>query len=125
MHGSDVDGRSKVSSEDSFVVRELGRVMIHYPIKPTELTYSADIGGLSGHNSLWNLSVGHVNAVSRARADQRHQYNTMIPEFLGRTGLYHQLGNPPLEFSDTSFGGLHPRGVGICLSQVAVGFSAF
>jgi hypothetical protein len=67
--------------------------MVHYPIKPTKLAYLADIGGLSGHNSLWNLSGGHVNAVSRARAYQRHQYNTMIPEFLGKTGFNHQSGN--------------------------------
>ena len=99
--------------------------MVHYPIKPTELAYLADIGGLSSHNGLWNLSGGHVNAVSQARADQRHQYNTVIPEFLGQTGFNHKLGNPPLKFSNAAFGGLHPWGVGLCLLQVAAGFSAF
>ena len=124
-HGSNVDGRSKVSSKDHFVVREFGRVMVHYPIKPTELAYSADIGGLSGHNSLWNLSGGHENAVSQARADHRHQYDTVIPEFLWGTGFNHQSGYTSLEFPDISFGGLHPLGEGFRLSQVAIGFSAF
>ena len=68
-HGSNVDGRSKVSSKDGFVVREFGGVMVHYSIKPTEVAYSADIGSLSGHNGLWDLPGSHVNAVSRARAN--------------------------------------------------------
>ena len=70
-HGSIVDGGSKVSSKDGFVVREFGGVMVHSSVKPTKLVYSADIIGiLSGHNSLWDLPGGHVNAVrSRARAN--------------------------------------------------------
>jgi hypothetical protein len=98
--------------------------MVHYPIKPTKLANLADIGGLSGHNSLWNLSGCHVYAISCARANHLHQYNTMIPEFLWKTGLDHKSGNPLFEFTDTSFGGLHPRGVGFCLFQVAVIFLA-
>ena len=69
-HGSNVDGGSKVSSKDGFVVREFGGVMVHSSVKQTELVYSADIiGSLSGHNSLWDLPGSHVNAVSRARAN--------------------------------------------------------
>ncbi len=52
--------------------RNLAGVMVHYPSKPTKLEYLADIGGLSGHKSLWNVSGGHIYAVSQARADQRH-----------------------------------------------------
>ena len=48
MHLS-VEGRSKESTKDHLVVRKFGRVMVHYPIKPTELANSADVGGLFGH----------------------------------------------------------------------------
>ena len=39
-------------------------VMVHYPSKPTKPAYPADIGGLFGHKGLWNVSGGHIYAVS-------------------------------------------------------------
>ena len=99
--------------------------MVHYPIKPTELAYLADIGVLSQHNGFRDLAGSHRNDVGRARADHCHQFNAMVPQLLRGTGLNHQLGNSTFELSDTSLSGLHPWGVGLCLFQVANGFSAF
>jgi hypothetical protein len=102
-HGSNINGRSKVSSKDHFIIRLFGRVMVHYPIKPTELAYSADIGGLSGYNSLWDLSGGNVSIIGRARVDQRLRCN---------------LSGSPLVLGAAfnQYNGLHPRGVRLHLS---------
>jgi hypothetical protein len=99
--------------------------MVHYPIKPTELAYLAYINSLTSHNGLWDLSGGHINAVSQTRATQCHQYDTVIPECLWQPGFNHKLGNPTLEFSNASLGGLHPWGEGLCMLQMAVNFSEF
>ena len=100
-------------------------VMVHHPIVPTELTYPANIGGLTGHNGLRDLPGGHVNTVGRARADQRLQYNTLVPKLFGRTSSNHQPGHTSFKFPDTSFSGLHPQGVGFRLLQVAICFIKF
>ena len=85
--------------------------MVHYLIEPTELAYLADIGGLSGHNGLRNLSGGYVNAVSQAMAGQRHQNIKVIPEFVGRTG-FNRLPGSPLVLGATlnQYNGLQLRG---------------
>ena len=100
-------------------------VVVHHPIVPTKLTYPADVGCITGHNSSGDLPGGHVNTVGRARANHCLQYNTVVPKSLGRTSSDHQSGYTSLKFPDTSSGGLHPRGVGLRPFQVAIGFPTF
>ena len=89
VHQSNINSRSKVSTKHKFIIRELGRVMVHHPIIPTELTCSADVGGVTGHNSLRDLAGGHVNTVGRAGLDHHLQLNTVIPESFGGIGSNH------------------------------------
>ena len=100
-------------------------VIVHDPIILSKVAYLADDGSIVIHNCFGHLPGGHIYTVGRARANQRLQYNKVVPKLFGRTSPNHHLGNTSLKLPDTAFSSLHPRRVGFCLLQVAICFIKF
>ena len=69
--------------------------MEHNPVIPSELTYIANVSRVPSHDGLWDLPVGHINVVGRARTYECLQLNAVIPESFGSSGLYHFSGHSP------------------------------
>ena len=41
-----------------------GKVPKYHPIIPAKLTYVAYVGGTTGHNGLWHLTIGHIHRIT-------------------------------------------------------------
>jgi len=39
----------------------------------------ADISRTSSHNGLWHFAIGHVDVIAGGGADERFQFNAVIP----------------------------------------------
>ncbi len=71
---------SKITSEDQFVVRERGDIIPeHYPVKPCEFVYVADVSSAAGHNGLWHFAIGRVNVIARIGANKSFELNAVVP----------------------------------------------
>ena len=51
------------------IIRESGIVIVHDPIIPPELAYSANVRSVTGHNCLGHLPGGHIYTVGCAIAN--------------------------------------------------------
>ncbi len=66
------------------MVRERGDIIPkHYPVKPCEFAYVADVSSAAGHNGLWHFAIGHVNVIARIGANESFELNAMVPKNLG------------------------------------------
>ena len=87
---ANVNGKSKVPAEGQFVIGEgRGVVTEHYLVIPTKLANVADVGRVTGHDSLWHFAIGHIDVIAGRGAHKCLQLNAVVPKGLGGSGLDH------------------------------------
>ena len=83
----------------------------------------ADISCTAGHNGFRGLTTGLVDVINCARTDVSFQFDAVVPKGLRRSSLEHFSRGSPFELTDAAFSGIHPRGIGLGLSFMAISLS--